>query len=113
VRIPFEEPVFLNKSVNFAGERWVKKYYQVKKHKNATVLVMPEVLGPLSKGVDPFSRNNLWQLYSALSWRPEKVSFLCLWDRQEGDGAGGTKHMHDTVTTHSGRVYVLDTNQLW
>ena len=113
VRIPFEEPVFLNKSVNFAGERWIKKYYQVKKHKNATVLVMPEVLGPLPKGVEPFSRNNLWQLYSALSWGPEKVSFLCLWDRKEGDGAGGTKHMYDTVTTHSGRVYVLDTNTLW
>jgi tetratricopeptide (TPR) repeat protein len=113
VRIPFTEPEFLNKSVRFAGERWVDRFMAVKANSKATVLVMPDVLGPLPKGIDAYARNNVWQLYSALSWGPEKVNFLCLWNRQEGDGPGGTKHMYDTVTEHAGQVSVLDTTKLW
>jgi hypothetical protein len=74
---------------------------------------MPEKLGALPRGVDPNSRNNLWQLYTALSRNPEKVCFICLWNRKAGDGPGGTKHMHDEVIDYSGRVYVLDTNNLF
>ena len=40
------------------------------------------------------------------------MNFLCLWNRQEGDGPGGTRHMHDMVTRHAGRAYVIDTNTL-
>jgi hypothetical protein len=73
---------------------------------------MPEVLGPTPAGVDPFARNNLWQLYTALAWGPDKVNFICLWNRQEGDGPGGTQHMYEMVTRHAGRAYVIDTNAL-
>lgn len=51
-------------------------------------------------------------LYTALGWGPERLHFLCLWNRSEGDGPGGTKHMHDTVRKHAGHVYVIDTNKL-
>jgi len=114
VRIPFDEPTFLQKSVTFAGEFWLELYSQVKNHRapQSKVLVMPEVLGPTPVGVDPFARNNLWQLYTALAWGPDKVNFVCLWNRQEGDGPGGTKHMYDIVIQHGGRVYVIDTNAL-
>lgn len=114
VRIPFEEPTFLRSSVSFAGEFWVDLYYRVKNHPEpqSKVLVMPEVLGPLPAGVDPFARNNLWQLYTALAWGPDKVNFLCLWNRKEGDGPGGTKHMYDSVTQHAGRAFVIDSNTL-
>jgi hypothetical protein len=113
LRIPFNEPEFLRNSVTFAGDGWRERYHKVKKHQNMRLLVMPDELGPLPKGVDPYSRNNLWQLYTALSWNPEKVRFICLWNRKAGDGLGGTKHMHDEVIEHSGRVYVLDTNELF
>jgi hypothetical protein len=56
---------------------------------------------------------NLWQLYSALAWGPEKVRFMCLWNRKGGDGPGGTQHMYETVEKYSGRVYVIDTTTLW
>ncbi len=114
VRIPFDEPTFLQKSVTFAGEFWRELYLQVKTHPapQSKVLVMPEVLGPTPAGVDPFARNNLWQLYTALAWGPDKVNFLCLWNRQEGDGPGGTQHMYEMVTRHAGRAYVIDTNTL-
>ena len=113
VRIPFKEPVFLSESVRFAGEYWVRKYYEVKQDSRSAVLEMPEVLGLLPKGVDPYARNNLWQLYAALSWGAQKLHFICLWNRKGSDGPGGTKHMYDTVVQHSGQVHVLDTTKLW
>jgi tetratricopeptide (TPR) repeat protein len=113
VRLPFAEPVFLNKSVRFASERWVEKYFDMKRDSGTTVSEMPTVLGPLPNGVDPYARNNLWQLYAALSWGAQKLHFICLWNRKSGDGPGGTKHMYDTVIQHAGQVHVLDTTQLW
>jgi tetratricopeptide (TPR) repeat protein len=113
VRIPFDEPTFIQRSVAFAGDQWVDRFYAVKSNPNAAVLVMPDILGPPPKSVDPFSRNNLWTLYSALSWGPQKVRFLCLWDRGVGDGPGGTAHMHQAVSRRSGFVRVLDTKALW
>jgi hypothetical protein len=113
VRIPFDEPTFLQKSVAFAGDGWVDRYYKMKSNDKTRVYVMPEELGPLQENADPYARNNRWQLYTALSWGPDKVRFICLWNRQGGDGPGGTKHMYDTVQKYSGRVYVLDTNVLW
>ena len=105
--------MFLNESVRFAGEYWVRKYYEVKKDSRSTVLEMPEVLGPLPKGAHPYARNNLWQLYAALAWGGQKLHFICLWNRKAGDGPGGTKHMYDTVVQHLGQVHVLDTTKLW
>ncbi|HWP56524.1 MAG TPA: TRAFs-binding domain-containing protein [Candidatus Acidoferrales bacterium] len=113
VRLPFDEPSFLQRSVAFAGERWVNRYYEMKANPKTRLHVMPEELGPLPKGTDAYARNNLWQLYSALAWGPEKVRAVCLWNRKGGDGPGGTQHMVETVQKYAGRVYVLDTNSLW
>jgi hypothetical protein len=113
IRIPFDEPTFLKNSVTFADGNWGDRYYAVKNNKLTTIFVMPEELGPTPENVNPYERNNLWQLYTALSMGPEKVRFICLWDRKGGDGPGGTKHMHDSVEKRSGLVYVLDTNVLF
>ncbi len=113
IRIPFEEPQFLEESVNFAGDHWQRLYFEVTRHPQAVVLVMPEKLGDTPRRVDPFARNNLWMMYTALAWGPAKVRFICLWDRQAGDGPGGTKHMYDMVRRYFGQVHVLDTHTLW
>ena len=91
IRIPFEEPTFLHKSVNFAGESWQNRFYKVKNNPNTKLYVMPHEIGQTPEGVDAYARNNLWMLYTALSYTPEKVSFICLWNGKEGDGPGGTK----------------------
>jgi hypothetical protein len=85
----------------------------VKNNAKTQLLVMPDELGAPPAGVDPYARNNLWLLYSALAWGPEKIRFVCLWNRKGGDGPGGTQHMYETVRTHAGQVYVLDTTKLW
>lgn len=113
IRIPFAEPTFLEESVTFAGEKWRERYYAVRKNHLTRVLIMPDELGPLPKNASPYERNNVWQLYSALARGPEKVNFICLWNRKGGDGPGGTKHMYEEVNNRSGLVYVLDTTTLW
>ena len=113
VRLAFEEPKFLQKSVSFAPGNWTERYFKVKSHPNTTTWVMPEALGPSPAAANPFARLNLWQLYTSLAWGPEKVRLVCLWNRKGGDGPGGTQHMFETVQKYSGRVYVIDTTTLW
>ncbi len=117
IRIPFEEHVFLRKSVSFAGDIWQDRFYKVKNNPNTKLYVMPDEIGAPPKGVDAYARNNLWQLYTALSLRPEmtpqRIHFICLWNGKEGDAPGGTKDMYDQISKHSGHTYVLDTNELF
>lgn len=113
LRLAFDEPTFVTRSVGFAGDRWIERFYAVKSQPKTVVFLMPDELGPVPKGIDAFSRTNQWQLYTALAWGPEKVRFICLWNTKGGDGPGGTEHMHDTVQRYSGRVHVLDTTKLW
>ena len=113
IRIPFDEPSFVHQSVAYAGDKWRDKYYNVKNHPNTKLYLMHEELPKAPKGKNVYARNNLWQLYTALAWTPEKVNFVCLWNRKEGYGVGGTKHMHDEVLKHFGKVHILETNQIF
>jgi tetratricopeptide (TPR) repeat protein len=113
VRIPLDEPTFIKKSVAFAPGHWTDRFYEVKANPNTKLFVMPDELGPLPKGINPYARENLWQLYTALSWGADRVRFVCLWNGKNADGEGGTQHMFETVQKYAGRVYVLDTRLLW
>ena len=112
IRIPFGEDTFLKHSVTFAGESWRDRYYAVKNNPLTTLFIMPEVLGPTPADENPYERNNLWMLCTALSMGPEKVRFICLWDGKGGDGPGGTKHMYEEVKKQSGQACIIDTNNL-
>ena len=113
LRIPFDEPTFFIHSITFAGNDWRNRFYKVKNHPNTKLYVLPKELGPNPKRADAYGQNNLWQLYTALSWTPEKVNFICLWDKKEGDNPGGTKHMYNEVQKHLGYAYILDTNEIF
>lgn len=112
IRIPFNEPKFLEHSVNFAGEQWTKRFYEVKQNPNSKLLVMPDELGPLPQNINPYERNNLWQLQSALKMDSKKVNFLCLWDKKGGDGPGGTEHMYREVEKNGGKIFIIDIKKL-
>jgi tetratricopeptide (TPR) repeat protein len=113
LRIPFEEPTFLRKSVSFAPGNWAERFYRVKADPRTRLLVMPDELGPVPRKANPYVRDNLWQLYNALSWGPDKVRFICLWNRKAEKTFGGTDHMHAIVQQYSGRVHIIDTTKLW
>jgi hypothetical protein len=112
IRIPFREAEFLNNSVIFAGETWTNRFYKVKENPNTKLFVMPDELGTLQENINPYVKNNLWQLETALVVDPKKVNFLCLWDKKAGDGPGGTEHMYNEVKKHGGKTIIIDINKL-
>ena len=113
LHLPQPEPEFLDASVVFAGAKWRDRFYAVKKHPLTSMRVIDDELGPPPKGINPYSRNNLWLLYTALAYGPDRVRFITLWNGRQGDGPGGTKDMVEKVKKHCGQVQILDTNALW
>jgi hypothetical protein len=111
IYLPFTEEKFLKESIDFAGEHWRQKFFWVKERVQGWH-IMPQELGPTPPGKDSFACVNLWMLHQALAHVTARVNFICLWDRQAGDGPGGTKHLYDAVVQASGKAYVLDTTLL-
>lgn len=109
--IPFEEPAFLEKSVDFAGGDWRARFFAAKARD--VLFVAPRELGPPQEGEDPYERNNRWMMDAALRFGADKVDFVCLWNGEGGDGPGGTKHMMEEVRQRGGRAQWLDTTKLW
>lgn len=114
ILLPFEEAEFIDQSMVPAthGDQWRERYFALKTQLRDPPRFMPDELGPLPKGVDPYERCNLWLLYTALSWGTDKVRFVCLWNGAGGDGPGGTQHMRDEVKRRTGRVTWIDTRTL-
>jgi tetratricopeptide (TPR) repeat protein len=113
IKIPFDEPTFIEKSVSFAGDQWVERFYNAKDNPNTNVYIMPNEIGTGAENANVYIRNNIWLLYTALSYNSDKAHFICLWDRKEGGGVGGTKHIYDLALNHFGAVHVLNTNELF
>lgn len=114
VLLPFEEPIFLQKSVlpSCNGERWRDRYYKMKDRLNLPVRIMPQELGAGPPGGSAYERCNLWLMYSALACGISNVRFLCLWDGKHGNGPGGTAHMHEELARRTGRIQWIDTRSL-
>ena len=109
--IPFDEPTFLAKSVDFAGDDWRGRFFAAKSR--AALHVLPLEQGPTPSDEDPYERNNLWILEAASRFGPDKVEFVCLWNGERGDGPGGTRHMMEEVRKNGGQAFWLDTTKLW
>ncbi|MFH1028014.1 MAG: hypothetical protein V1791_08435 [Pseudomonadota bacterium] len=113
VRLPFAIPTFLEKSVTFAGEGWSARFHAVKDNPLTTLSIMPDKPEVPPSDTNPYTSTNLWLLNSAFAWGEDKVHFICLWNRQGGDGPGGTGHMYDEVNKRTGQAHLLDTNILF
>lgn len=110
ILLPFPEPEFIQRSVlpSAGGDAWRERYYAIKTGLTDPVRIMPDELGPLPKGVDPYERCNLWLLDTALACGLDKVRFVCLWNGGGGDAPGGTAHMYDEVRRRTGQVTWID-----
>jgi hypothetical protein len=115
ILLPLPEPEFMERSIlpSAGGDSWRKRYFDMKAQLKDPIRVMPDELGPLPSGVDPFERCNLWLLYTTLSWGVARARFICLWNGGGGDGPGGTEHLYNEVKTRTGQVTWLDTRRLW
>jgi hypothetical protein len=108
--IPFDQSTFLANSVDFADADWHDRFLAVKS--KATLHVMPDELGPLPDGENPYERTNRWMLQSAARFGKEKIAFIALWNGEGGDGPGGTKQLMDEARRETERVYWLDSRKL-
>ncbi|WP_020561440.1 TRAFs-binding domain-containing protein [Methylosarcina fibrata] len=111
---PFTEAEFIQRSIlpSEAGQDWRARYYELKGRLSMPPRAMPEALGPLPEGADPYERCNLWLLYTALALGIDKVHFICLWNGEGGDGPGGTAHMYREVNGRTGQVTWIHTGKL-
>lgn len=113
LHLQYREADFLKASVAFAGQSWIDRYYAVKANARTRVFLQPDELGPPPPGIDPYVRNNLWQLYTALAHGVDKLRFIALWNGEGGSGPGGTQNMVQTVRRYAGQVSIVDTRQLF
>ncbi len=112
---PFAEPDFVETSVLGGGADWHRRYLESRMALAAPPRAAPDALGPAPPGHGdsyPYERCNLWLLYSALAWGPEKLSLIALWNGAGGDGPGGTAHMVEEVRRRGGGVHWIDTRKL-
>jgi hypothetical protein len=109
--LPFLEPEFIERSIAPANGDWRSHFFEIKAKLTQPILFMPNELGEANR--DPFERCNLWLLYTAFAYGPEKLKFVCLWNGGGGDGSGGTQHMVNEVKKRTGQVIHLDTRKLW
>ncbi len=92
IYIPFEEPTFLEKSVDFANSDWRARFLGAKA-RGALHIALRE-LGPLPEGEDPYERNNRWMLDAAAALRRGQ-SRLCLLVERRGRRRTGGRAAHD------------------
>jgi hypothetical protein len=111
IYIPFEEPTFLEKSVDFAKSDWRARFFAAKSR--SALHVAPLELGPLPEGENAYERENRWMLDAAMRFGPDKVELVCLWNGEGGDGPGGAQHMMEEVRQRGGWAIWLDTTKLW
>ena len=105
--------IFLVESVAFAGLKWQERFDDLYKKLPHPVLSqtkeLPKWLAK-KKDYDIWSRNNLWELNNALVHGGANTTLIYLWDGQDGDGPGGTKHMVDEAKAKGAKLNPIDMN---
>jgi hypothetical protein len=117
LRLPFIEPVFIEKSVAYPKQtpppdRWAERFRALRNHPRVTVHAMPDEQGPLPPDTDPYEQCNLWMLRDALAFGADRLRFICLWNGGGGDGPGGTAHMKKSVEEAGGQVAWIDIREV-
>jgi len=96
IHLALPEEQFVIDSVKFAGNDWLTRF------KNLFDALPHPIInekGDLpnwlknQNGYTVWSRNNLWELYSALAIGGKNVTLFALWNEKDGDGPGGTADM--------------------
>ncbi len=119
VLLPQERAAFLRDSVTFAdrdagGTRWQDSFKKMEEDEAVEIRIQPEELGA-AIALDPesgaggriYERNTIWLIYSALSMKAKQTHLLLLWNRQGGDGAGGTAHMAREMQRITGEAAIV------
>jgi hypothetical protein len=118
--LPFRETDFIPRSVSFekdlpdqTPDSWLSRFHSTKNHPLIRLRITPDDLGTPPAEHDPYARNNLRQLYAALSHGPESVRVIALWNGEAGDGPGGTADMIQQAKACGATTLIIDTKTLF
>ena len=126
--------IYVTTSVNKAGPKWVQRFWDL--HKAHVERNQVRVLSQTTEApkddinylpawlrdkpkYNIWQRNNLWMLYNALAEGCDdktgdpNLTLIALWDRAEGDGAGGTGDLVNKVERLGARCEIIDTKELF
>ena len=110
IYLPFDEVQFLERSVTFANSDWPERFSAVVAHSQR--FIATHELGVLPPGDDAFERNNLWMLNEARAIGGPNIAFICVWNGEESDGPGGTRHMMERVREIGGVTHWIDIRKI-
>lgn len=104
-------------SVAPAGPDWVRRFYALQARLPAAPVLArsPDLPGWLRhrRSYSIWQRNNLWTLNEALADGARNVTLIALWNRQQGDGPGGTADMIHTADRRGAEIQILDANAIF
>ncbi|WP_266368520.1 hypothetical protein [Tellurirhabdus rosea] len=109
--LPVPAEAFVESSVGFAGESWIRRFYDLyNRAPKQFLLNQKELPRWLVKkpAYNVWTRGNLWMLYTALSEGGQNLTLLALWDGQNGDGSGGTTHLVAEARRRGARPVIID-----
>ena len=112
---PFDEPIFLKKSILFCGDIWKERYDICKNKLFEKIKSASHELGEISEDkeiLNSYARCNNWLYDTASSYGIAKVNFITLWDGKSGDAPGGTAHMYQEVKNKTDNVNWININTL-
>ena len=101
--LPRHEAEFLDESVRFAGDEWVRLYRSVTDDP-LVALVGPDA--DMLESDDPHSLN-MQRMLSAAGEDATEIHGLFLWDGQGGDGPGGTNDVIAALLEAGGSITIL------
>jgi hypothetical protein len=105
---------FVRASVADAGPSWIFRFDRLAETLETRYLVDAQTgleLPPWLRAVPDYSiwdRSNLWLLHAALGHGGRKVVVIALWNREGGDGPGGTADLIERATSRGAAVEILD-----
>lgn len=105
--LPLPRGDFLRESVRLPETDWEERFHQLAA--TCETNDQDERLGPLPPRLNPFARNNLWQINTArVEAAPGKLYILLVWDGKAGDGPGGTADFAEAAHRLDARLEIID-----
>lgn len=101
IYLPLPAAEFKKGSVSFAGRNWDQRFEHL-------VHQLPVHLLPAANSaLNIYERVNIWMLDIALKNGAENMMLMTVWNKQQGDGNGGTAHMVDVTEKKGGIVKII------
>lgn len=111
VHLPFEEGRYLQRSVSYAGDQWIERFYNIRNNANVKIWLQPDYLGRVKFGDNMYERNERWALYSSFIHGLDRMRLIALWDGLMEDNPGGPDKMIDRVRQLGGITEHLNTTK--